>query len=187
MLHDQSQPKILEKLINNKLYSPTILLPKMKEKWFLYHNKSPIKSHIHLNESVIFNNSKRQRFSLRQGKTDNKNGKLVLQYCSKTSWVATLRVFNTNHEQPRIKPTSFPGSLSYPYGRVGENPGNEVGIKPVSPTNRVVTDCEKLLQTVESSSIFFYNKISNVARFTGPRQTCFAAGYVNTVYGVTSV
>ena len=32
VLHDPSQPKILEKLINNKLYSPTILLPKMKEK-----------------------------------------------------------------------------------------------------------------------------------------------------------
>ena len=57
----------------------------------------------------------------------------------------------------------------------------------VSPTDRVVTDCEKLLQTVESSSIFFYNTISNVVRFTGPRQTCFAASYVNTVYGVTSV
>ena len=57
---------------------------------------------------------------------------------------------------PRIKPTSFPGSFSYPYGRVGENPGNEVGIKPVFPTNQVVTDCEKLLQTVESSSVFFF-------------------------------
>ena len=114
VLHDPSQPKILEKLINNKLYSPTILLPKMKEKWFLYHNKSPIKSHIYLNESVIFNNTKRQRFSLRQGKTDNKNGKLVLQYCSKTSWVATLRVLNTYHEsnQPRsqvLSPTRTEG------------------------------------------------------------------------------
>ena len=147
----------------------------MKEKWFLYHNKSPIKSHIHLNESVIFNNTKRQRFSLRQGKTDDKNGKRVLQYCSKTSWVATLRVFNTNHEQPRIKPTSFPGSLSYPYGRVGENPGNEVGIKPVSPTNRVVTDCEKLLQTVESSSIFFLQQNLKRCALYRPKANLFCS------------
>lgn len=31
LLHDSSQQKVFEKLINNELYSPMILLPKMKE------------------------------------------------------------------------------------------------------------------------------------------------------------
>lgn len=62
---------------------------------------------------------------------------------------------------------------------------------PRNVSNRIKSGCYRLRKVVADSReqfyFFFYNKISNVARFTGPRQTCFAAGYVNTVYGVTSV
>ena len=48
--------------------------------------------------------------------------------------------------------------------------------------NQVVAGRERLLQKVESSSTFA--TASRVARFTGPRQTCFAASDVTPVYGV---
>ena len=51
-------------------------------------------------------------------------------------------------------------------------------------TFKPVAGCEKLLQKVQSGSTFC-NKICTCARFTGPRQTCFAAGYVTPAYGVT--
>ena len=51
-------------------------------------------------------------------------------------------------------------------------------------TNQVFAGCEKLLQNVESSSIFATKSV-HVARFTDPRQTCFAASDVTPVYGVT--
>ena len=55
-------------------------------------------------------------------------------------------------------------------------------------TNQVVAGCENLLQKVDSSlSYIFCNKICTyAARFTGPRQTCFAASLqVKPVYCVT--
>ena len=49
--------------------------------------------------------------------------------------------------------------------------------------------CEKLLQKGEGNSTFCANKIVkktvHVALFTGPTQTCFPAGDVTPVYGVT--
>ena len=51
-------------------------------------------------------------------------------------------------------------------------------------TNQVVTGCENLLQKVESSSTFATKSV-HVARFTGPRQTCFATSDVTPVYGVS--
>ena len=49
-------------------------------------------------------------------------------------------------------------------------------------TNRVVAGCQKFLQKVENS-FTFCKKSLHVARFTGPRQTCFAASDVNPVHG----
>ena len=51
-------------------------------------------------------------------------------------------------------------------------------------TFKPVAGYEKLLQKVGSGSTFCH-KICTCARFTGPRQTCFAAGYVTPAYGVT--
>ena len=48
-------------------------------------------------------------------------------------------------------------------------------------TNQLVKGCEKLLQKVESSSTFFFSKSVHVARFTGPRQTCFATSHLTPV------
>ena len=57
-------------------------------------------------------------------------------------------------------------------------------LRVLSPTfNQVVAGREKLLQKVESSSTFA-TASARVARFTGPRQTCFAASDVIPVYGV---
>ena len=52
----------------------------------------------------------------------------------------------------------------------------------VLPTtfDQVVAGREKLLQKVESSSTFA-TASARVARFTGPRQTCFAASDVTPV------
>ena len=49
-------------------------------------------------------------------------------------------------------------------------------------TNRVVAGSQKFLQKVENS-FTFCKKSLHVARFTGPRQTCFAASDVNPVHG----
>ena len=46
--------------------------------------------------------------------------------------------------------------------------------------NQVVSVCEKLLQKAESE-LPFATKPAHVARFTEPRQTCFAASDVNPV------
>ena len=51
-------------------------------------------------------------------------------------------------------------------------------------TNQIVAGCENLLQKVESSCSFCISTVC-VARFTGPRQTCFAASNVTPLYGVT--
>jgi len=49
-------------------------------------------------------------------------------------------------------------------------------------TNQLVEGCEKLLQKVESSStFFFFTKSVHVARFTGPKQTCFVTSNVTHV------
>ena len=57
-------------------------------------------------------------------------------------------------------------------------------LRVLSPTfNQVVAGREKLLQKVESSSTFA-TASARVARFTGPRQTCFAGSDVIPVYGV---
>ena len=58
-------------------------------------------------------------------------------------------------------------------------------LRVLPPTfNQVVADREELLRKVESSSTFA-TASARVARFTGPRQTCFAARDVTPVYGVT--
>ena len=49
-------------------------------------------------------------------------------------------------------------------------------------TNQVVAGFKKMLQKVESNSA---TKSVQVARFTGPRQTCFPTSDVTPVYGVT--
>ena len=49
-------------------------------------------------------------------------------------------------------------------------------------TNQVVAGFKQLLQKVESNST---TKFVQVARFIGPRQTCFAASDVTPMYGVT--
>ena len=55
-------------------------------------------------------------------------------------------------------------------------------LRVLPPTfNQVVAGREELLQKVESSSTFA-TAFVRVARFTGPRQTCFAASDVTPVY-----
>ena len=49
-------------------------------------------------------------------------------------------------------------------------------------TNQAVAGCQTFVQKLENSSTFC-NKSVHVARFTGPRQTCFAASDVNPVHG----
>ena len=49
-------------------------------------------------------------------------------------------------------------------------------------TNQVVAGFKKMLQKVDSNSA---TKSVQVARFTGPRQPCFATGDVTPMCGVT--
>ena len=51
-------------------------------------------------------------------------------------------------------------------------------------TNQVVAGYEKFLQKIESFSSFATECVY-VARFTGPKHTCFASSDVNPVYVVT--
>ena len=52
--------------------------------------------------------------------------KMSISACGETNFITGI-TDSLNEAGEGETPTSFPGSLSYPYGRVGENPGNEVG------------------------------------------------------------
>ena len=98
---------------------------------------------------------KKLTWNSRYGKTGNKNVQLVFQHCCKTSWIA---ISSRVFYHPRIK---------------------------------LVTQQISLLQVAKSCCrgeeevLIFATKPVHVARFTGPRQTCFAASDVNYVYGIT--
>ena len=56
--------------------------------------------------------------------------KMSISACGETNFITGI-TDSLNEVGEGETPTSFPGSLSYPYGRVGENPGNEVGETPL--------------------------------------------------------
>ena len=131
-------------------------------------------------------------------------GKTCDLFCCKTSWMERLhsRAWPTSmqiywNKRKRLhKKKEFNVhriGLEHQYGRRDVMWKHSIAMLRVLPptnqiclaTNQFVAGCGKLLPKVESCSTFCKKICTTCARFTGPRQTCFAASDVTSTYSAT--
>ena len=138
--------------------------------------------------------------TLRYGATGRENVRFVLlqnelNRALSLTWPASMQIY-WNKRKRLHKKKEFNVhriGLGHQYGHRDVMWKHSIAMLRVLPptnqiclaTNQFVEGCGKLLPKVESCSTFCKKICTTCARFTGPRQTCFAASDVTSTYSAT--